>query len=220
MFRTVSPLLFTPNILFRLTHHHTCLTSHFTSQIITLTSHLILPHTSSHLPQILFCFTHYHSPASHLVLPHTSSHLPHILCSPHTSSHLPHILFCLPQTALDALFVCFCEDVCRNNGTDQPYFMSDNMMVRLLRFLWFCWILFCVFNHKAYAHHVLSLGQQHLKFLFGMDVLLSSLLSTSPGASFQLFLGVSNIYFLFFNATGLLKNWKNSTLFVVISRYS
>ena len=39
------------------------------------------------------------------------------------------------------------------------------------------------------------------------------------GASFQLFLE-GKIFFLFFNGTGLLKNWKNRTLFVLIGRYS
>ena len=44
----------------------------------------------------------------------------------------------------------------------------------------------------------------------------------TAGASFQLFLGGGQIFFLFFNATGLLKNWKkqhficsNLTLFIV-----
>ena len=43
----------------------------------------------------------------------------------------------------------------------------------------------------------------------------------TAGASFQLFLGGGN-FFIFFNATGLLKNWKKTTLYlyVVIWRYS
>ena len=40
------------------------------------------------------------------------------------------------------------------------------------------------------------------------------------GASFQLFLGGGQNFFLFFNATGLLKNWKkNNISYVVIWRY-
>ena len=42
--------------------------------------------------------------------------------------------------------------------------------------------------------------------------------SSDQGRHFNFFLGGQN--FLFFNATGLLKNWKNSTLYVVIWRYS
>ena len=98
-------------------------------------SHLVLPQTYSHLLHILFCHT-YHSRLTSCSASHITTLGSHLVL-PRTTSHLPHILFCLPQTALDALFVGFCEDVCRNNGTDQPYFMSDNIMVRIFRFLWF-----------------------------------------------------------------------------------
>ena len=36
------------------------------------------------------------------------------------------------------------------------------------------------------------------------------------GRHFNFFLGEGQNFFKFFNATGLLKNWKNSTLYVVI----
>ena len=39
------------------------------------------------------------------------------------------------------------------------------------------------------------------------------------GRHFNFFLGEAKFFF-FFNATGLLKNWKNSTLYVVIWRHS
>ena len=45
--------------------------------------------------------------------------------------------------------------------------------------------------------------------------LLSKTVGTIQGRHFNFFLG-GQIFVLFFIATGLLKNWKNSTLYVVI----
>ena len=51
--------------------------------------------------------------------------------------------------------------------------------------------------------------------LFGVEFKRSKTVGTIQGRHFNFFLG-GQIFVLFFNATGLLKNWKNSTLYVVI----
>jgi len=38
--------------------------------------------------------------------------------------------------ALDTLFLCFCEDICENNGTTKPYFMRDTLKVFISYFIY------------------------------------------------------------------------------------
>ncbi|EFA01113.1 choline transporter-like protein 1 [Tribolium castaneum] len=51
-----------------------------------------------------------------------------ILISAIVTAIVADCFFAVFETAIDTIFLCFCEDSCMNDGTERPYYMSVNLM--------------------------------------------------------------------------------------------
>ncbi|RZB40218.1 choline transporter-like protein 1, partial [Asbolus verrucosus] len=51
-----------------------------------------------------------------------------IFISAFVTAIIAECFFTVFETAIDTLFICFCEDSCMNDGMDRPYYMSVNLM--------------------------------------------------------------------------------------------
>ncbi|XP_044255980.1 choline transporter-like protein 1 [Tribolium madens] len=51
-----------------------------------------------------------------------------ILISAIVTAIIADCFFAVFETAIDTIFLCFCEDSCMNDGTERPYYMSVNLM--------------------------------------------------------------------------------------------